>query len=303
MDEHSPDITVSSTCFKTRDLKPLLSSLCDFGFKSVELSGNINPLAPTDLEKIIQSFQNHIKIYFHNYYPTPFKPFVLNLASDKTHEQSKQHCLNTIGLCSKLGLQEYSLHAGLAFSPNPSALGKEQSQYKGIDLNKSRTLLFDACKEIIDYGHSKNVELYLENNVVAKRNCLEGKNSKYHFSDLDDTSKLLPLFKDLNIKVLLDVAHLYVSANTLSYDPSDFIDMVQPYIGLAHISENNGLNDENKPVQTNSWFWDKVHWEQCRYISLEVKGLSEKEMLTQVALSQEKVAESISRHRYKKINA
>ena len=80
----APDIFLSSTCFRERDLARLCASLWETGIDHLELSGNLLPLADSKLREILRAYRGKIHFQVHNYFPPPPEPFVLNLAHPDT---------------------------------------------------------------------------------------------------------------------------------------------------------------------------------------------------------------------------
>ena len=72
-----------------------------------------------------------------------------------------------------------------------------------------------------------------------------------------------------NVKLLIDVAHLKVSAKTLKFDPVKFLSDFEGVTAAYHISDNNGLEDSNKPFTKDSWFVRHIR-KDLKYYSLEV---------------------------------
>ena len=177
-------------------------------------------------------------------------------------------------LCSELGINVFSIHAGMAFNPKPRDLGKYQKKRASIDFDKSRKLVIESCFEIAEYAQKKGVQLLIENNVVPDFNLSEGVNTRYHFADPYETDKLRILFDHPNIGVLMDMGHLKVSAKTLNFEPFTLLEMVKKHVRVIHISENDGKRDQNLPISKESWFWQYIPSEQLEYICLEIKPQS-----------------------------
>ena len=58
-----------------------------------------------------------------------------------------------------------------------------------------------------------------------------------------------------NVNLLIDVAHLKVSSNSLKFNQTMF-EICDPWIKAYHLSDNNGLSDTNEPFSEDAWFWD-----------------------------------------------
>ena len=108
--------------------------------------------------------------------------------------------------------------------------------------------------------------------MVTKANCSDIENNRYHLSELNEFSYLLPIFNNNDVGILIDTGHLNVSAQTFNYDPIIMTNKFNPYIKVAQLSENDGTADQNLPILEDSWFWDHIQWERLDYISLEVTG-------------------------------
>ena len=77
--------------------------------------------------------------------------------------------------------------------------------------------------------------------------------------------------------MLLDVAHLKVSAKTLNFKKKDMFYKCQKFIQGYHLSENDGLRDSNMEFNNKSWFWKYLR-KDLNYYSIEVYGENEKKL-------------------------
>ncbi len=267
-------VAISSTVFGRTDFESACRIAVEAGLPGLELSGNIAFLEDAALSKVFASYRERIDLFIHNYFPAPKDPFVLYLSLRHHWDRSIDHCRRAIDLCQANGLKQYSLHAGFAIDLTPGDLGGHQEKLKPVDFDESRHNFFQACQHAAGYAQEKGVDLLVENNVVAVYNCPEGVNCRYHFADLEELPLFIEFFKRNNVGVLLDVAHLKVSAQTLGFDPVEFVRQVRPFIRAVHLSDNNGREDENLPVSEKSWFWGHLPWDQIEYASFELKKVS-----------------------------
>ena len=74
---------------------------------------------------------------------------------------------------------------------------------------------------------------------------------------------------DENVNLLIDVAHLKVSSNSLKFNPQTMFEICDPWIKAYHLSDNNGLSDTNEPFSEDAWFWDFLK-KDINYYSIEV---------------------------------
>jgi uncharacterized protein (UPF0276 family) len=98
------------------------------------------------------------------------------------------------------------------------------------------------------------VRIAIENNVVTPGNASQG--AFRYLGVIAD--EILSLLRQVDIGLLLDVAHLKVSAASLGFCPSEFIRKVASKIEAVHLSDNNGLRDSNDPIHDDSWFWEPL---------------------------------------------
>ena len=110
----------------------------------------------------------------------------------------------------------------------------------------------------------------VENNVVSKKNLLEFEKNPFLMGDPEETLKIMKNSPN-NIKLLVDVAHLKVSANSLNYKSEDLFLKCNDYISGYHLSDNNGLADTNDTINEQSWFWKYIK-KDLDYYSLEIYG-------------------------------
>lgn len=265
----SNNIFLSTTCFNKDSLEEIIKICRNNGITNLEISGGLEFI---NEKKLLDLFEKNIDINFrfHNYFPIPRNPFVINLASKKTSERSINNILKGIKYASKYGKKIFSFHAGLRFNPIVSSLGKKQLEYKILNSDLSYKILEESIDKIIK-NKIEDTIVCIENNVVEKKNFSSG-NNKYIFSDLTDSYFINKLIKNLNIKILLDVGHLKVSSKTLKFDPCKFIDLYKGHILIAHLSENTGVSDDGCIVRKDSWFWKSINWKNIKYVSLEIKN-------------------------------
>jgi sugar phosphate isomerase/epimerase len=230
-----------------------LSKIYPMGFRNFELSGgSYDSLYDNNnfLEKFTIDFPGSV-LQLHNYFPVPHKPFVLNLASSNSlvAENSISHVMRAIDLSASYGMQYYSFHAGFCIDPKPSELGRIFSQNEfnphALDMFIERISMLDK------YASSRSVRLLIENNVCTKGNAHHFSSSPFLFSDLEESIALVNVLPE-SVGVLLDVAHLYVSSNTLGYEPLILLNCIAHRIEGCHVSSNQGLVDSNDPLSPES---------------------------------------------------
>ena len=275
-------VNISTGGFKSYTALEIVHKMVENDIYNIELSGGkYDPF----FEKNILSFNKIANLSFHNYFPPPEKSFVLNLASsdNEVSKKSINHVIRAIDLSYSLGIKEYSIHAGFRIDPQVSELGNSVSSRKRlIPLKESKSIFYKNLYDISNYAKNKNITLYIENNVVTKTNFNAfGENpfllaSKY---DLEEFIKIKPSC----VKLLIDVAHLKVSAKTLRFNPVLTLKELKKNISAYHLSENEGLKDSNDKLDCNSWFWEYLN-KDADFFTIEVYKQSIKSLKDQYKL-------------------
>ena len=261
-------INISTGGFKSHTALEIIDKMVENNIHNIELSGGkYDPL----FEKNILSFYKIANLTFHNYFPPPEKSFVLNLASSDTEitKKSINHVVKAIDLSSSLGIKQYSIHAGFRIDPKVSELGKTVSSRKSlIPLEESKNIFYKNLYKISNYAKNKNINLYIENNVVTKTNFNAFGENPFLLASQDDLEEFVNV-KPSCVKLLIDVAHLKVSANTLTFNPALTLKKLKKNISAYHLSDNEGLQDTNDKINSNSWFWEYLN-KNADFFTIEV---------------------------------
>jgi RimJ/RimL family protein N-acetyltransferase len=265
------DIYVSSMAFAGMDVDEIVSICRKEGF-ALEFSSGM-PYR-SDMEEIYVSAE--VKKIPHNYFPAPEMPFVLNLGSrDRTiRSLSIQHCLNGLRLSKLANAQFFSAHAGFCIDPNPSELGQKiqyEPQYKK---EEHVQLFFDSLEVILEEARRLDIDFLIENNVIAPFNM---DNMGGNPLLCCDSAGIQEVFKGLQherLGLLLDTAHLKVSAATLNLSLVDELSSISDYIKAIHHSDNNGQADTNDKLTDGYWFFDFLPKFKMLPHVLEVKNIS-----------------------------
>ncbi len=253
---------------------------------SIELSGG--KYSKNQLKQIL-SFKKKLKLRVHNYFPPPKEPFVINLASEneKILNKSINQIKKAILLVKKLGGDTYSFHAGFRLDPNFKLLGKKFEKIEMISKKKALKNFAKQTKKISQFAKKKNINILLENNVVTKKNYNRFKGNPFLLTNHNDVKIF---FKSMpqNVKLLIDVAHLKVSAKTEKFDPIKSLKIMNRYAKGYHFSDNNGYSDTNEPFKKNAWFLPHIK-KNLEYYSIEVYDASPKILKNQINILKQKL--------------
>jgi sugar phosphate isomerase/epimerase len=225
-----------------------------------------------------------VKRLAHNYFPAPKVPFVLNLASSNTEirNQSIAHCINGLQISKQVGAPFFSAHAGFCVDPNPDELGRKLVLSKPINRKAHWTLFIDSLKIITTKAQELGVKFLIENNVLAAVNVHPDGSNPLLCCDADE---MLLMLKEVNhpaLGLLIDTAHIKVSAHTLKYNADEAIKKMVDKILCIHHSDNDGSFDTNDKLTVGYWFLP--HMKDFKNIAhvLEVKKLNEEEVKQQL---------------------
>lgn len=249
-------IYVSSSCLPHKDICKSVISLARAGFLHIELSGGGSVYNP-DLLKHLLALKARYNLTFacHNYFPPPKEDFVINLCSlDSTiFKRSLAQLKKSILFSYHLGARHFGFHAGFFLPLSPKELGSTTTKRHRIyDKFKCIQRFIEGYHILDAYARKYNIQLYLENNVISAELC-----AQYGNADLamllcyDD---YLSLKEQIECALLLDIGHLKVSSKTLGKDFTTESKQCFAIAQYIHISDNNGLRDENKPIATTSEF-------------------------------------------------
>ncbi|MDA9562015.1 sugar phosphate isomerase/epimerase [Gammaproteobacteria bacterium] len=254
------------------------SSLIEIGIHNIELSGGLYD--PNQL-KNLSKLKDFAQFYIHNYFPPPSEAFVMNLASldQDIAKLTIEHIKRAIRLSSKFESNVYSFHAGFLIDLKPDELGKRVVSRSLVNRDNAMFKFIERLNLLDNYAQSHGVKLLIENNVLSKNNLHEFKCDPFLMANSSDSQEIMSNTSD-NVGMLLDVAHLKVSANSLGYNPVDFLQAHDKWIEAYHLSDNDGTKDNNQIVEKDSWFWPYLKHD-IDFVTLEVYNCSLKQLLNQ----------------------
>ena len=243
-------IYISTSCVKHNKIKDSVEELASNGFKNIELSGGTEYYENFESDLIELKSKYNLNYRCHNYFPPPKKHFVLNLASlnDETFRMSLEHLERVVALSNRLGADKFAFHAGFFIDIKLSEIGKKLSR-DNLFNEKKAIKRFCSAYEIVE-KQAKNVSLFIENNVFSKTNAetYDGENPFM----MTNFSEYKSLKEKIDFNLLLDVAHLKVSAKTLGLDwKSEFENMIE-VSSYIHISDNDSFHDLNNQLTRDS---------------------------------------------------
>ena len=259
----------------------------DLGIKEIELSGGLYEENITDK---IKKFKESASFQIHNYFPPSMVSFTLNLATfDKDLlNVCYNHIKNSIRLSSELERNYYSFHAGWLIDPQPKELGKKIVKRKINEKEETIKVYVERLNNLSLFAEKEGVELLIENNVLNKENYKTFEQNPLLMTSSEDVLYIMRNTSK-NVNLLVDLAHLKVSAKTLNFNSVDFLKICEPWTKGYHLSDNNADYDTNDLVTENSWFWPYIK-KNLGYYTLEVKCNDMLILLDQKKLVKKKLA-------------
>lgn len=232
---------------------------------------------------------SNLNLLLHNYFPVPKKPFIINLASKNKiiFNKSLNNLKKAILYSSKLNLKYFSFHAGFLVDPSVKDFGKTSARQVINQRNEVLNLFIKRLNTISKYAKKNNVMILLENNVLTKKNLKRFNKNPFLMTRFEETKKIMKNTNE-NVRLLIDVAHLKITSKTLNFNPVIYLSKLEKWIEAYHLSDNNGLVDENKNISSNSWFWKYLN-KNAKYCTLELKNLNIRNLRSQINLCKSKI--------------
>jgi len=239
-----------------------------------------------DMEKIFLAAP--IKKYAHNYFPAPKTPFVLNLGSsnEEIRKTSIRHCIHGLELSKLVGATFFSAHAGFCVDPSPDELGRKLNLSHPYSRTEHWRHFIESVKEVCEAASKIKMRFLIENNVLAPVNVHPDGSNPLFCCGADEMIKMLNEVNSFNLDLLIDTAHLKVSAQTLAFDRDKAIGKLLNKVGCVHHSDNDGSFDTNDKMKEDYWFLKHMDKFADIVHVIEVKKLSEEEIKQQIKILQ-----------------
>ena len=247
-------VYASTACLPgTQPLPDRLADYREAGITAIELGAGVT----VDAAALAGLARMDPPFLVHNYFPPPAVPFVLNLASSdvETRNRSLALVMDGLALAARLGAPFYSVHAG--FVTDPVGFGTTSflfpSPASDAEIAGALERFTGSLTAAAKRARELDVAILVENNVCPPD--LRGKLL------LQTAGEFLALFAglpspELPIGILLDTGHLNVTACTFGFNPTSFIEAVEPYVRCLHVHDNDGSADTHLPVEPGSWVID-----------------------------------------------
>jgi sugar phosphate isomerase/epimerase len=228
---------------------------CDALGVGLELSSGVRWNAGL-AEEIEELLSRKGRLLVHNYFPPPEKPFVLNLAAEDigTLTRSLAHVQDAIELSARCGAPFYSVHSGFALNLKAEDLGNPEAQARleKVPYGYAMSIFQSSVTRMSSYAKAHGLRLLIENNVLTREQV--GGESPLLMTEPLEIARFFRELNDNNVGLLLDVGHAKVTAGALGIDPERYFEELAPWIGALHLSDNDGVRDNNQPFREDAWF-------------------------------------------------
>jgi len=244
-----------------------VTRLLDSGVSSIELSGGV---PHRGIERSIEELRAYARLQLHNYFPPADPPFVFNLASpvDYLRDRTIQSMTRALELSARIGAERYSIHAGFLVDPPVTYLGASWQSLERTDVREAQRLFIDSVLKLREVASRVGVRLLIENNVLTAGTKNQCGDDVLLMATGEQITAIMERLPD-DVGLLMDVAHLKVTATTLGLDPLEELDLVSAHTAGYHLSDNDGFADTNGPVTRESWFWSALK-PTAGFVTLEV---------------------------------
>lgn len=267
-------IYVSSACIRKYNIAEVIQHLAKHGIRNIELSGGTDYYS--EIERDLEMLKQQYKLNYacHAYFPPPKIPFVVNLAAcnDNIYQQSMDHYIQCVNMLKRMDCKVLSIHAGFLVEIGTNEIGKKLSSRTVYDEDKAYDRFCTAYEKIAKLCLENGIDFFLENNVLSEENYREFDCNNYMM--MTDYDSIMRMKKQLDFNLLLDLGHLYVSSNTLGLDFVQECSFLAEYVKWIHISENNGIIDEHKPLIKGSEIMKQFYklYSPVMNVTLETTG-------------------------------
>ena len=207
-------IFVSTISLKeSSDAVSTVKELADNNIMSIELGSDHK--FPADIKKIIQIKKElGLEYTVHTFFPPSKDKFMVNIGSENSNllKRSIKHIKRSIEFVNSSEALLYSLHPG--YSSEVDMNGK--SLHRPMDKNKCKEIIKNSLSEISDYANMYGIRIALENMS----------------------------------RLLIDAGHLNLASRIEGFSRKEEIEKVKDRIFELHISENDGIRDEHRPLSS-----------------------------------------------------
>jgi sugar phosphate isomerase/epimerase len=278
-------IYVSTACINNKRIADIIQLLAKHNITNIEMSGGTDYY--DGIEDDLKKFKDIHKLNYacHAYFPPPKVPFVVNLAScnDDIYQKSIDHYKNCIEMLKRLNCKVLSIHAGFLVEVGTDEIGKKLNSMIIYDEGKAYDRFCTAYEYIKKLCVKNGIEFYLENNVLSEENY---KAFGYHnYMMMTDYDSIMKMKNQLDFNLLLDLGHLHVSAHALNLNYAEECKRLKDFVRWIHISNNNGIFDEHKPLKDKSAIIEEFHkiYKSTINVTLETVGNIE-DILTSIEI-------------------
>lgn len=248
-------IFVSTTFSKQKksNLQKVINQLNNLEIDGIEIGSTHKYETKKNLKKIIGK---NIKknLFIHNFFPpSKDEKFVLNIASldVSIRKDSLDMIISNIDFCKDIGAQLYTIHPGFLSQPVPKTDFKKNNYDFDFNTNyvADRSEAFDnmlkSLRKISNYAKKKQINIAIET---------EGSNQKKNYLIMQEPKEYKNLFKEIpeNLFINFNLPHTYFASNCFKFSINDFIKFLNKRIIAIEISDNDGFNDQHRPLSVRS---------------------------------------------------
>ncbi|MFC2003540.1 sugar phosphate isomerase/epimerase family protein [Chloroflexota bacterium] len=265
-------VYVSTTCLaKASNIFHVLEAYAKAGLKYVELGASHEYID----DSLLAEFKKYrFSFMVHHYFPPPQRPFILNLASQNATilAQSKKQIKKSIDFCHSLGITLFTFHAG--FQADPDSKFRFSQSKVIVPYEVAFNTFVESARELNEYAQDKGVKIAVENNVLSEYNVVNGENPFLLLCQAEEFEKLWERIPSTNVGAVLDLGHLKVTSHWLGFDKHEFVDKIKSRVFSIHVHENNGLVDEHRNLDEQSWCLEVINRREFAGVPVTLESMN-----------------------------
>jgi len=287
-----PIFILTSCLRENKNLAKVLEAYTKNGIRNIEI-GPAHEYVKQPIN-LVKSYQADFTV--HSYFPPPKKPMVINLASQDKGllQRSLTQIKKSIRFCKSIGARLFSFHPGFRIDPQEREAAPEGELDNTLDFyydqriplvpyEKAFDTFVNSVAEICDYAQGLGVRVAVENTgSVSKDKYLmmcESQEFKRLFSEVSDD----------NFGMLLDLGHLKLASTARNFDKYDFMNSIKEHVFELHVHDNDGINDEHRVPDNNSWCMEVIKDFNNVPITLEAMNLNMSDVIQAKRLIEEAI--------------
>ena len=249
-------IYVSTTFSKQKksNLQKVINQLNNLEIDGIEIGSTHKYETKQILKKVIRRDVKKT-LFVHNFFPpSKDEKFVINIASSDVNirKNSLDMIISNIDFCKDIGAQLYTIHPGFLSLPVP----KTDFNKSNYDFDFDTTYVADRSEAFNNMLKSlRKISNYAKKKINIAIET-EGSNQKKNYLIMQEPKESKKLFKEIpeNLFVNFNLPHTSFASSCFNFSINNFIKFLNKRIIAIEISDNDGFNDQHRPLSVQSMY-------------------------------------------------